>query len=113
MYQLVYQLYNCDGVGVHKNKYQHLFWDNFRNKLNIKYSYSFKFQSIKNIKINNFPCQLDNELFNYYTNNSLYMCGMDILYPNELINDDISSYTIDTELNVFINDDDDNSVTII
>mgnify|MGYP000273852807 CR=1 FL=1 len=77
MYELGYQLYNCDGIAVHSNDHKYLFWDNFQNEINIAESYSFKYNYIKNIKIDSLiENQLDKVLYTYYINNDLYMCGM-------------------------------------
>ena len=46
MYELGYQLYNCDGIVINNNnKYNNLYWDNYNNYLNIKKSYSLIFKS--------------------------------------------------------------------
>jgi GR25 family glycosyltransferase involved in LPS biosynthesis len=88
MYELGYQLYNCDGIIIDNNKYNNLYWDNYNNYLNIKNSYSFKFKSIKNIKIDNFVDTLDIHLYKYYKLNKLYLCGLN-LYECDDINNNI------------------------
>uniref|UniRef100_A0A6C0H7D7 Glycosyl transferase family 25 domain-containing protein n=1 Tax=viral metagenome TaxID=1070528 RepID=A0A6C0H7D7_9ZZZZ len=66
MYELCYQLYNCDKI-IPCNNSKYIFWDNYYNKENIDFSYSIKFNKI------------DNEI--------LYICSINI---NVLINTNIN-----------------------
>ena len=85
MYELCYQLYNCNAIISKNVNSDSIFLDNYYDDMNINDSYSFKFSSLKNLSIDNLSTQ-EIELENYYKKNNLYVCCINKNNGCEIIN---------------------------
>ena len=91
MYELCYQLYNCDKI-IPCNNSKYIFWDNYYTKENIDFSYSIKFNKIDNETL--YICSINiNVLINtninisdeYISTPNLYINIDPIIYPRYLL----------------------------
>ena len=113
-YNLVYQLYHCDCVGINQNKnnswnkniYEQIFYNNYKEKLYGWLSWSIKFKHLHNIILYYEECiRLDDNMWKhddlfftmFYKKNNLYACGINLFL--------IDKYTSNDENNALRNDD--------
>jgi hypothetical protein len=113
-YNLVYQLYQCDCIGIDQNKnnswnkniYEQIFYNNYKEKLYGWLSWSIKFKHLHNIIPYYEECiRLDDNMWKhddlfftmFYKKNNLYACGINLFL--------IDKYTSNDENNALRNDD--------
>lgn len=108
-YDLIYNLYNCDGVFIDKNniininkELKYIFYDNYQSYANSDLTFSLKYKFIFdiykfyqniiliNVKIKDY-CDLIITLF--YKINKLYLCGINLMF-NILDNENISQFIL-------------------
>lgn len=75
LYELCYQLYNCDGITINNND-DIIFCDNIINMPDLDKTFSFKYKILKDILINTNTFEI--ELYKYSINNNLYLCSLSI-----------------------------------
>ena len=102
MYELCYQLYNCNGVCINNNNDNIIFYDHYNNKLNIDLSYSFIYKYIKDIT-NETNSNIDDILYNYYIKNNLYVCGINLESDNKQNIPTVYQQDINLDEDIYIN----------
>ena len=105
----VYQLYNCNAIGVNDNNSDDIiFYDSYNDNLYKSYSWSIKYKFIDDI-INYYENnKTDHMIYNYINKSKIYVCGINMMFNTIKISDkkyvisDYDKYNIKKKIDKYI-----------
>jgi len=97
-YELCYEIYNCEFVGVNYNptkKYDNIFFDNLNTMISSSSSYSIKYKYLTKLCdfIKEVPNKDNDDLIitSFYKKEKLYSCGINLNLTNKIFDNNITS----------------------